>query len=136
MPPAIVTIKFALLPAHIVLVPDTLNTAAVGEGFTVTAALPVMLGLGAVEVQSVATFVTLTIVYVVLTVGDTPTVALFAIPLALKFVVPSVYTTLKVPAGRVNVRLVEVPAQIVAFPPIDAVGSGRMLTIRALVISP
>jgi hypothetical protein len=93
------------------------------------AALPVMLGLGAVEVQSVVRFVTLTIVYVVLTDGDTATIAPLVIPFALKFVVPSVYTTLYVPGGNVNVRLVEAPEQIVALVPIEAVGRGLITSV-------
>ncbi len=63
---------------------------AVGKGFTVTTALPVILGLGAATLQLVATSVTLTIVYVVFAVGLTLTVAPLLIPFALKFVVPSV----------------------------------------------
>ena len=55
--------------------------------------------------------------------GLTFTVAPLLIPLALKFVTPSVYTTLKVPvAGRVNVSAVFVPAQMVAVPLMSAVG--------------
>jgi hypothetical protein len=83
-------VSVALFPKHIVDVPLML---AVGNGFTVITALPVMLGLGAIELQEVAVFVTLTIVYVVFAVGLTLTVAPLLIPVALKFVVPSVYTT-------------------------------------------
>ena len=74
-------------PVHIVAVPLML---AVGSVLTEITALPVMLGLGAVTLQVVAIFVTLTIVYVVLVVGDTLTVAPLAMPFALKFIVPSV----------------------------------------------
>ena len=64
---------------------------AVGEGFTVMIALPVIFGLGAVTVhEGMVVFVMLTIVYVVPTVGLTLTVAPLVMPLALKFVVPSV----------------------------------------------
>ena len=66
MPPVIVTIKFALLPAHNVLAPDTLNTAAVGEGFTVTSALP----LPATE-QPAASVTLPTMAYVVVAAGFT-----------------------------------------------------------------
>jgi hypothetical protein len=55
-------------------------------------------------------------------------------PFALKFVVPSVYTTLYVPAGRVNVSAVLAPAQTVAVPLILAVGSGLTVTIAEPVI--
>jgi hypothetical protein len=67
---------------------------AVGSGFTVTTALPVIFGLGAVTAQVVAVLLTLTIVYVVFAEGETLTVAPFVMPFALKFVVPLVYTTL------------------------------------------
>ena len=85
-----VKVNAVLLPEQIVAVPAMF---AVGIGLTVTAALPVIFGLGAVTVQRVAVLVTLTMVYVVFVVGLTLTVAPLTIPLALKFVVPSVYTT-------------------------------------------
>jgi hypothetical protein len=52
-------VSVALFPKHIVDVPLML---AVGKGFTVITALPVMLGLGAIELHVVAVLVTLTIV--------------------------------------------------------------------------
>ena len=117
-----VNVSVTLLPEHIVVVPLML---AVGKGFTVTMALPVILGFGAVTLQVVATSVTLTIVYVVFAVGLTLTVAPLLIPFALKFVVPSVYTTLNVPgAGRVNVSVALVPKHMVVVPLILAVGKG------------
>ena len=102
---------------------------AVGEGLTVIMALPVMLGLGAVTLQFVATSVTLTMVYVLLVAGATFTVAPLAIPLDVKVIVPSVNTTLNVPgAGRVKVKAVLFPAQIVAVPAMLAVGRGLTVT--------
>ena len=74
-------------PAQIVTVPAIL---AVGNGSIVITALPVIFGLGAVTLHVVTVFVTLTIVYVVDAVGLTFTVAPLLMPLALKFVVPSV----------------------------------------------
>jgi len=65
-----------------------------GVGFTVITALPVILALGALTEQVVPVLVTLTIVKVFVDAGLTLTVAPFEIPLALKLVVPSVYTTL------------------------------------------
>jgi hypothetical protein len=54
-----------------------------------------MFGLGAVTVhEAMEVFRILTMVYVTFAVGLTLTVAPLAIPLALKFVVPSVNTTL------------------------------------------
>ena len=82
-----VKVSVAVFPEHIVTVPAIL---AVGSAFTVITALPVMFGLGAVEIHVVATLVTLTMVYVVFVVGLTFTVAPLLIPLALKLVVPSV----------------------------------------------
>jgi hypothetical protein len=67
---------------------------AVGSGFTVTIALPVIFACGAVTLQVEAVLLTLTIVYVVLPAGITLTVAPLLIPFALKLVVPFVYTTL------------------------------------------
>ncbi len=74
-------------PAQIAAVPLMLAT---GNGLTVITAEPVIFGLGAETVHVVVEFVTLTIVYVVVAVGLTLTVAPLEIPFALKFVVPSV----------------------------------------------
>ena len=82
-----VNVNAVVPPLQIVVVPAML---AVGSALTVTMALPVIFGLGAVEVQSVTVLVTLTMVYVVFIIGVTLTVALLLIPFALKFVVPSV----------------------------------------------
>ena len=65
--------------------------------------------------------------------GVTLTVAPFAIPFALKFVVPLVYTTLYVPGGNVNVRGVDAPVHIVAVPVMLAVGIG-LIEITALPV--
>jgi hypothetical protein len=109
-------------------VPPPLATA-VGKGATVTIAEPVMFGLGAVTEHADVVLVTLTIVYVVVVVGVTFTVAPFMIPFALKLVVPSVYTTLNVPGERLNVSAVEAPTQIVAVPLMLAVGNGLTVMI-------
>ena len=63
---------------------------AVGNGVTVITALPVMPGSGAATVHDAPFVETLTIVYVVFVVGLTETVAPLAIPVDVKFVVPSV----------------------------------------------
>ena len=76
-----------LPPVQMVAVPAIL---AVGKGLTLITALPVIFGLGAVAVQEVTVFVTLTIVYVAFAVGETLTVAPLLIPVALKVLVPSV----------------------------------------------
>ena len=108
---------------------------AVGRAFTVITALPVILGLGAIELHVVAILVTLTIVYVVFAVGLTLTVAPLLIPFALKFVVPSVYTTSKVPAaGKVKVRTAFAPLQIAVVPLMLAVGEGLTVTTALPVI--
>ena len=65
--------------------------------------------------------------------GVTFTVAPFAIPLALKFVVPSVYTRLYVPAGRVNVKVAVPPVHIVVVPLMLAVGN-ELTVITALPV--
>jgi hypothetical protein len=80
-------VRVALPPEQMVVVPLIL---AVGNGVRVITALPVIFGLGALTLQVVAVFVTLTIVYVVFAVGVTLTVAPLEIPFALKFVVPLV----------------------------------------------
>ena len=67
-------------------------------------------------------------------VGLTLTVAPVLIPFALKFVVPSVYTILYVPAGSVKVRFVLLPEQMVAVPAILAVGPGLTVMIALPVI--
>ena len=61
------------------------------------------------------------------------TVAPLAMPLALKFVVPSVYTTLNVPAERLNVSVAVAPPHIVAVPAILATGEG-LTVITALPV--
>ena len=59
MPADNVKVKVAFAPEHIVVVPLIL---AVGSGFTVTTALPVILACGAVTLQVEAVLLTLTIV--------------------------------------------------------------------------
>ena len=59
MPGGSVKVNVALPPGQIEVVPLML---AVGNGLTVMTALPVMLGFGALTLQVVAVFVTLTIV--------------------------------------------------------------------------
>ena len=62
-------------------------------------------------------------------VGFTATVAPLAIPVKLKLVTPSVYTTLYVPdAGRVKTRFVLPPLQTEAVPLIDAMGEELTVT--------
>ena len=69
-------------------------------------------------------------------VGLTLTVAPLLMPLALKLVVPSVYTTLNVPGvGNVNVNSVLPPEQIVEVPLMLAVGKGLMTRFTVLVIN-
>lgn len=114
-------------------VPPPLTTA-VGNGATVTTAEPVMFGLGAVTEHVVAVLVTLTIVYVVVDVGVTFTVAPLLIPFALKLVVPSVYTTLNVPAERLNVSVAVPPPQMVTVPVILATGTGLTVIIALPVM--
>jgi hypothetical protein len=122
VPAGRVKVRFVDAPAQIVAVPLML---AVGKGLTVITALPVIFGLGAVTIQDVAILLTLTMVYVLFTEGDTLTVAPLLIPFALKFVVPSVYTTLNVPGvGSVKVNVADPPAHIVDVPLILAVGDG------------
>ena len=70
-------------------VPPPLMTA-VGDGMTVTSALPVMLGSGAVALHVVTVLVTLTIVYDVVNAGTTVAVAPLLIELSVKLLVPSV----------------------------------------------
>jgi hypothetical protein len=123
-----VKVSVAFDPWHIVAVPLML---AVGRGFTVMLADPVRLGLGAVTEHVVAVLVTLTMVYDAFAAGDTGTIAPFEIPFALKLVVPSVYTTLYVPAGKVNVRFELPPMHIVAVPLMLAVGEG--FTVMVMV---
>jgi hypothetical protein len=113
-------------------VPPPLVTA-VGAGATVTTADPVMFGLGAVTAHVVVVLVTLTIVYVVVAVGVTFTVAPFVIPFALKLVVPSVYTTLNVPAERLKVSVAVEPPHVVTVPVILATGAG-LTVITALPV--
>lgn len=118
------------LPAQIEALPEML---AVGVALTVTRALPVMFACGAVTPHNVAGLVTFTIVYVTVDDGATETVALLAIPVRVKFVVPSVYITSYVPAGSVNVRVALEPEQSVADPLMLAVGNG-LSVIRALPV--
>jgi hypothetical protein len=131
VPAGSVNVNGVLLPPHMVAVPAI---AAVGTGLTVITALPVIFGLGAVTLQVLTVFETLTIEYVVFTAGLTFTVAPLTIPFALKFVVPSVYTTLKVPADRVKVSVAVPPTQIPAVPPMLAVGRGFTVMIALPVI--
>lgn len=68
-------------------------------------------------------------------VGFTLTVAPLLIPFALKFVVPSVYTTLNVPgAGSVKVRVALLPEQMVEVPLMLAVGLGFTVMIALPVM--
>ena len=65
----------------------------------------------------------------------TLTVAPLLIPFALKFVVPSVYTTSKVPvAGNVKVSTAFAPLHIAVVPLMLAVGEGLTVTIALPVI--
>ena len=114
-------------------VPPPLVTA-VGNGATVTTTEPVMFALGAVTEHVVVVLVTLTIVYVVVDVGVTFTVAPLLIPLALKLVVPSVYTTLNVPAERLNVSVAVPPPQMVTVPVMLATGRGLTVIIALPVM--
>ena len=62
------------------------------------------------------------------------TVAPLTMPLALKFVVPSVYTTLNVPAERLNVSVAVAPPHMVTVPVILATGAGLTVIIALPVM--
>jgi hypothetical protein len=129
--PVKITVRFVDEPLQIEAVPDSV---AVGDGVTVTIALPVMSGLGAVTTQPETVLVTLTMVYVVDTPGVTSVVAPSLTPLRLKLDVPSVYTTSKVPALKLKVSVAFVPEQMVVVPAMLAVGVGSTVISAAPVM--